>query len=193
MKAHNYYEQLWEYLLLISPPEDTRRSIGKIKKEIGIKYGSTHALHSSAYISLVKFMLVKGYEKNLLEQLFGFCINRFPFEVVLNNFGVFPRHTLYISVQENEGLKKLQNGLTMLLAGLASGIEKYMNANRKHHMTIARSLNPEQFTSISDEYKSREINVSFRARNIVLLKRPYEEYNSNFCRWSGNHNFVMGY
>ncbi len=60
-------------------------------------------------------------------------------------------------------------------------------------MTIARDLNPEQYESISGEYKSRQFETSFRAKNIVLLKRQYDEYNSKSCRWNGSHNFVMGY
>jgi hypothetical protein len=193
METNSCWEQVWEYLLVISPPDDIKHSIGKIKKEVGVKYGSSHALHSIAYISLVKFLLIKGYEKNLLTRLFSYCINKMPFEVTLNNFDVFPRHTLYVNVQENEGIKKLQNELMVLLMSLVSIRRKYVKASNKHHMTIARNLNPVQFESVSDEYRSRQINTSFRAKNVVLLKRPYDEYNLRSYRWNGSHNFVMGY
>jgi hypothetical protein len=77
MQTNNFYEQVWEYLMVISPPEDVKNSIGKIKKEVGTKYGSRHALHSTAHISLVKFLLIKGCERNLLSHLFSFVlINR---------------------------------------------------------------------------------------------------------------------
>lgn len=187
----DYYSRLWEYLLLISPPEDVKCSIGKIKKEVGIKYGSTHAMYSTAHISLVKFLLVKGYERNLLAQLFSFCINRLSFEVSLKNFDVFPRHTLYINVQENSGLKNLKKGLTFLLFSSASVHEECIKPSKIYYMTIARNLNPAQFESISREYKSRTIDTSFQARNIILLKREYNEYNSKSCRWNGSHNFVL--
>ena len=192
MQTGNFYEQVWEYLLVISPPEEVRHSIGKIKKEVGIKFGSPHAIHSTAFISLVRFLLVKGCERNLLSLLFSFCVNKMPFEIMLNNFDVFPRHTLYINVLENEGLKKLQSGLAALLTRQASVREKYMKANKRHHMTIAGNLNPVQFSSIANEYGRRQINTSFRAKDVVLLKRIYNENNSGGYRRYGSHNFVMG-
>jgi len=192
MKTHNYYEQSWEYLLVISPPEDVKKSIEKIKKEVGIKYGSARALNSTAHINLIRFVLSKGYEKNLLIQLFAYCINRIAFEIRLDGFDVFPRHTLYINVPENDGLKRLQSGLILLLMNSISCREEQIKLNKKHYITIAGSLNLLQFNSISGEYKSKQIKTSFQAKNVVLLKRPYNEYSSKSCRWNGSHNFVMG-
>ena len=192
MRTLSFYEQVWEYLLLISPPEDVKHTIGKIKKEVGIKYGSSHAMHSGAYISLVKFLLLKGCERNLLAKLFAFSINKLSFDIQLNNFDVFPRHTLYVDVQENEGLKKLQNELLRLLISTVSVRDKYLKAGKKHHLTIARSLNPAQFEQIANEYQNRILEMVFSAKNLVLLKRPYDEYNSKSYKWSGSHNFAMG-
>lgn len=192
MNTYNYYEQFWEYLLLVPPPEDFKRSIGKIKKEVGLKYGNNHALYSDANIKLIKFSLLKGYERNLLAQIFAFCINRITFEIRLNSFDVFPRHTLYINVTENEQLKKLQNGLMQMLVLSASVHKKIIKSSKKFHMTIAGSLNPKQYEAVSYEYKNRALNTTFRAKNILLLKRPYNDYNSNSCRWNGSHNFVIG-
>ena len=191
MQTNNFYEQVWEYLLVISPPDEVKHSIGKIKREVGVKYRSSHAMHSTAYISLVKFLLVKGCEKNLLSRLFSFCINKIPVEIILNNFDVFPRHTLYVNVIEYGGLKKLQNELTGLLMIQVSVREKLIKVSKKHHMTIARNLNPAQFESIADEYKGRQINTTFRAKRVVMLKRPYM-HNTESYRWCGSHNFVMG-
>ena len=193
MDTNGCWERVWEYLLIISPPDDIKHSIGKIKKEVGLKYGSSHALRSIAHISLIKFRLAKGDERNLLTRLFSFCINNLPFEVMLNNFDVFPRHTLYVNVLENGGIKKLQSGLVIMLMNLISAGENHMKENKKHYLTIARNLNPVQFKSVSDEYRSRQINTSFRAKNVVLLKRPYDEYNLRSYKWNGSHNFAMGY
>lgn len=192
METNIPWEQVWEYLLIISPPEDIKNSIGKIKKEVALNYGSSHALHSIAHISLIRFRLVKGYERNLLTRLFGFCINSLPFEVMLDNFDVFPRHTLFVNIPENGGIKKLQNRLIIVLMNFVSVREEYMKEMKKHYMTIARNLNPAQFNSVSNEYRSRQINASFSARNIVLLKRQYEEYKPYNYRWMGSHNFVLG-
>jgi len=191
MQSNNFYEQVWEYRLVISPPDEVNRSIGKIKKEVGVKYRNSHAFHSAAYISLVKFLLVKGCERNLLSRLFSFCINKMPVEIMLNNFGVFPSHMLYVNVMENRGLKKLQNELTSLLIIQLPVYEKLMKAAKKHYMPIAGSLSPVQFEPIAKEYKGRRINTSFRAKRIVMLKRP-NSYNTGSCRWSGSHNFVLG-
>jgi len=192
MQTNNFYGQVWEYLLVISPPEEVKHSIGKIKKEVGVKYGSSHAMHSIAYISLVKFLLIKGYERNMLTSLFGFFVNKMPIEIMLNNFDVFPRHTLYTGVQESGGLNNLQNGLTSLLTRSLSVREKNVRASKKHHMTIAGNLDPVQFHSIAGEYRNRQFNASFRAKNIVLLKRLYDEYNTGSYKWRGSHIFVMG-
>jgi 2'-5' RNA ligase len=192
MVTHNYFEQFWEYLLLVSPPEDIRKAIGNIKKEVSIKYGSARALNSAAHINLIKFVLVKGYERNLLTQLFTYCINSLAFEIRLNKFDVFPRHTLYVNVQGNEWLKKLQSGILLMLMSSISLRNQHINASKMFYMTIAGSLSPKQFEPIAYEYKNRFLSTSFQAKNILLLKRPYNGYSSKRCRWSGSHNFVMG-
>jgi 2'-5' RNA ligase len=191
MQSNNFYEQVWEYRLVISPPDEVKNSIGKIKKEVSFKYGSSHALHSAAYISLVKFLLIKGCERNLLSRLFSFCINKMPVEIILNNFGVFPSHTLYVNVMENEGLKKLQNELTGLLITHVSVHEKLIKASKKCFMTIAGNLSPVQFEPIADEYRGRQINTSFSAKRVVMIKRPYGHNAGNY-RWCGSHNFILG-
>jgi 2'-5' RNA ligase len=191
MQTNNFYERVWEYQLVISPPDEVKRSIGKIKKEVGIKYGSFHTLHSATFISLVKFLLVKGYEKKLLSLLFSFCVNSLPFEIVLNNFGMFPYHTLYANIRESRRLNNLQDTLTALLRRSFSANEKFMRVSRKHHLTIAGNLNPIQFELIADEYRNKQINTLFKAKNVVMYKKPYENNSRSFRRY-GSHNFVLG-
>jgi hypothetical protein len=99
---------------------------------------------------------------------------------------------LYIDVRENDEMRKLQNGFIALLMCSVSVHNRFMRVSRKHHMTIARNLNPIQFRSIACEYENRQINTSFKAKNIVMLKRPYDEYKTVNYRWQGSHNFIMG-
>ena len=191
MITYNYYSRFWEYLLLVSPPEEIKKSIGKVKKEITVKYGCPAGCTPN--ITLASFALAKGYERNMLAHLFAFFINRIAFEIRLNCFGVFPSHTLYAGVQYNESLKRLQNGLLLELTGSLSVREKHIRTAKTHCMTVAGNLNAAQFSSVSDEYRNRKINTSFLAKNIVLLKRPYEEYKLTGSKWQGSHNFVIGY
>lgn len=191
MEKSEFYSRLWEYLLIVIPPENINRSIGLIKKEVGIKYGNANAVHSQAHISLVRFLLEKGYERSLLAQLFSFFINKLPVEIILKNFDVFPRHTLFIKVQEDNRLKKLQSGIAGLLEGSVGGT--CVSSAKNYYMTVARNLSPSQFESVSEDYCRKEINALFHANNIVLLKRQYDEYNSKSSRWSGSHSYIMGY
>lgn len=190
MSKSDYYSRLWEYLLVISPPDYVKHSIGQIKKEVDIKYGSAYAVHSAAHISLLRFLLVKGFEKSLLSQLFSFLINKIPIEIILKNFDVFPRHTLFIQVKKNEQLNRLQIGLIRLVSfiGGGPGIKPLKN----YYMTIARNLSPAQFESVSEDFRHKELGTSFLAENAVLLKRPYNEFTANNCRWTGSHNFPIG-
>jgi 2'-5' RNA ligase len=192
MIQENFYSQNWEYLLIISPPEEIKRLIGNIKKAVGIKYNSSQALHSTAYISIVKFVLQKNYERHLLTRLLDFFINKLSFCIQLNNFDVFPKHTLYIDIPSNMELKKLQNELIFFLMSSVLVRGKYLKAGKKFHMTIARSLRPEQFELISKDYRNKTLSAEFPAKEIVLLKRPYDEYNARSCRWNGSHSFIMG-
>jgi hypothetical protein len=76
MLHENFYSRVREYLLIISPPGEIKRLIGNIKKTVGIKYNSYHALHSIAHITIVKFLLIKNYEQHLLDRLMDFFLNR---------------------------------------------------------------------------------------------------------------------
>jgi 2'-5' RNA ligase len=192
MIQENFYKKIWEYLLIISPPDEIKRLVGNIKKVVGIKYNSYHALHSTAYISVLKFQLMKDYERHLLNRLIDFFVNRLSFAIQLSNFDVFPKHTLYIDIPQNENLKKLQNELIFFLMRSVSVRSTYLSSGNKFHITIASSLKPDQFESVSSDYRCKTIKAEFSVKDIVLLKRPYEGYNTICRRWTGSNRFVMG-
>jgi 2'-5' RNA ligase len=180
-----------EYSLSIKPPADTEKFIGNIKKQVYVKYNNGNAIFPAARISLIKFIMFKGYERYLLSRLFGFIIESIPFDIQINNFGLFPRHTLYLNIAENEKLRKLQQGLSIFLSNTISIVHSNISKSGKFYLTIAPNLTPDQFKKISSEYKNKNIKTGFYANNVILFKRTYSENNSINCKWVWCNSFMM--
>ena len=160
-----------EYLLVLSPHEELRNKIIKIKNEFSDTYKTTAALGSKPHIALVRFTQLEMMEDRILNRLKVVGMGFRPFKVELKDYGSFPSHTIYINVATkvpvNELVREIRDAQRMM---------KLDNEHKPHFIdepfiAIGRKLVPWQYEKGWLEYSHRQFTGRFIADNMLLLKR----------------------
>jgi 2'-5' RNA ligase len=160
-----------EYLLVLSPHEELRNKIIKIKNEFSDTYKTTAALGSKPHIALVRFTQLEMMEDRILNRLKVVSMGFRPFKVELKDYGSFPSHTIYINVATkvpvNELVREIRDAQRMM---------KLDNEHKPHFIdepfiAIGRKLAPWQYEKGWLEYSHRQFTGRFIADNMLLLKR----------------------
>ncbi len=147
--------------------------VTQIKQQFALKYNSKHALRSPPHITLhMPFKWRTDRIDFLSGKLSDFALSKGPFEVMLDGFGSFSPRVIYIMVKPSAELNQIQHELKMA----ARQDLKLVNSNYKDkafhpHVTVAfRDLSKKNYNVAWDEYADLNINHTFLANSISLLK-----------------------
>ncbi|MHA4808285.1 2'-5' RNA ligase family protein [Flavitalea flava] len=169
----NYKKQLpvTEYLLVLSPHEELRNKVLRVKKEFYDAYQAPSAIGGRPHLALVKFTQVTLMEERIIQRLrtiaMGFC----PFKVELKDFGSFPSHSIFINVVSKLPIRGLVKEV--------KEIQRLMKPDKEHkphfidepNFIIARKLLPWQYEKGWLEYSHRSFTGRFIADSMLLLRR----------------------
>lgn len=162
--------RIYEYLLVLSPPEELWKRIVDIKHSFAEKYKTEVAHFIKPHILMVKFAALGMMEEKILHRLQVIAMGITPFKIELRNFGSFPTHTIFINVVTKLPIQDLVRQLKE-----AQRLLKLNNENKPHfmdepHLTICRKLKPWQYEQGWLEYAHRQFTGRFSADGMLLLK-----------------------
>ncbi len=165
-----------EYLLVLSPHEELRNKIIKVKEEFSEKYKTEYTGPGNPQLALLSFSHYTMMEERIINRLQTVAMGYPPFKVELKDFGSFPTHTIYINVTSK---LPIQN----LLKEIRKDGQRLMKLNNDHkphfmmepHLTIARKLVPWQYEKGWLDYSHKHFTGRFIADKMTLLKRQAGE------------------
>jgi len=165
-----------EYLLVLSPHEELRNRIMKVKEEFSEKYKSDQARFGNPQLALVSFSQYAMMEEKIINRLHTVAMGYPPFKVELKDFGSFPTHTIYINVTSKLPIQNLVKEIRTE----GQRLMKLNDDNKPHfimepHLTIAGKLVSWQYEKGWLEYSHKHFTGRFIADKMTLLKRPAGE------------------
>ncbi len=168
--------RLNEYLLVLSPHEELRNRIMKVKEEFSQTYKTEPSRLGRPWVPLVSFVQYAMMEEKIISRLRNVAMGFPPFKVELRDFGSFPTHTIYINVVSK---LPVQN-LVKEIRAEGQRLMKLNEDNKPHfilepHVTIAAKLKPWQYEKGWLEYSNKHFTGRFIAGGMTLLKRPAGE------------------
>ncbi|HKG05307.1 MAG TPA: 2'-5' RNA ligase family protein [Pedobacter sp.] len=121
------------FFVAILPPPQLSEAIDNIRKQCSIDYDVFSALKPPVDITLAPpFKINPTIEKKMIASLRA-ATDFLPFISVWKNFDIFPRHTLYITGEKNNGVISLHRMIKICLRPYLK--ETYGSINL--HITIA--------------------------------------------------------
>jgi 2'-5' RNA ligase len=160
-----------EYQLVLSPHEELRNKIMKIKSEFSETYHNNMASGSKPHIALVRFTQLEMMEERIVNRLKVIGMGFSPFKVELKDYGSFPSHTIFINVITKVPVQNLVREIRD-----AQRLMKPDSEHRPHFIdepfiAIGRKLVPWQYEKGWLEYSHRHFTGRFIADKMLLLKR----------------------
>jgi DNA polymerase IV len=159
--------EMYEYLLLISPPSHIKNEIMEIKKEFAEKHKHIQAKKSKPHNTLINFGFNTAFEKQLVYKIDEVVKFHSSFDIKLNGFNHFRTHTIYINVETEAPIVNLVRSLHSTLSLPPS--QSFFAW--KPHVTIAKGLDENKFSEAMPEFKTKNFEASFLTTNILLMKR----------------------
>jgi 2'-5' RNA ligase len=168
--------RIYEYLLVLSPPEDLWSKIKKVKQEFYDVYKAPSAIGGKPHITLVNFLQYEMMEERIVSRLKTIAMGYHPIKIELKDYGSFPSHTIYINVTSKIPIQTLVKEVRKE----SQRLMKLNTDNKPHfilepHITIARRLQPWQYEKGWLEYSNRHFTGRFIADGMLLLKKPVGE------------------
>lgn len=159
--------QIYEYLLIFSPPVVVKNEIMEIKTEFHQKYNHVQAIKSKPRNTLINFGFNTAFEEQLVSRIDDVVKFHSTFEMKLKGFNHFRTHTIYINVETEAPIINLVRSLHSTLSLPPS--QSFFAW--KPHVTIAKGLSEEMFSKAMPEFENKKFETSFLATNILLMKR----------------------
>jgi len=159
------------FFIAIVPEEPVQEEITLFKKEAATRFNSMHALRSPPHITLSPPFKWPGSQVLELEDaLIQFASGEAAFELKLKNFDCFRPRVIFIDVEKNDQLSRLQQALAEHLAG-AIGLESRDKRPYHPHMTIAfKDLKRSVFPQAWEYFRQQKYERQFPVEDIVLLR-----------------------
>jgi 2'-5' RNA ligase len=175
--------RIYEYLLVLSPPQELWSKIKKIKQEFYDSYKAASAIGGKPHIILANFLQYEMMEERIISRLKTIAMGYHPIKVEMKDYGSFPSHTIYINVTSKIPIQTLVKEIR----SESQRLMKLNDDNKPHfilepHLTIARKLQPWQYEKGWLEYSNKHFTGRFIADGMLLLKRPAGEMKYQIVR-----------
>lgn len=167
------------YFLAIVPEEEVREQIHQIKLEASEKYHSKAALKSPPHITLhMPFQWREDREQQLIDAISNFSFDELPIELELKDYDFFPPRVVFIQVEENLKLRKLQKNLSdHVRRELNIFNDTYKDLGFHPHITIAfRDLKKSLFPEVAEDFSNRTFSAKMQVNGFTLLKNTEKKW-----------------
>ena len=165
------YGYLFQYLLVAAPSLAVHQQMISERQFFSNAYQEKTSLISKSFITVAKFMAKEAMEETIIRWMNRSLATQPTFSVLLNNFGGFPPHTIFIRVQNLQPFKQLGASLQSVNHYITTNNCPPMQWVSKPHLTIARRLSPEIFEKAMLDYSPKTFEASFTINQLVLLRR----------------------
>jgi len=177
------------YFIALVTPEEINRKVLEWKNFMKEHYGCIVALRSPAHITLMApFWMDDSLEQNVAAALTEFSKQKDPFQIQLKGFSAFKPRVIYVSVQPNEALQKVQADLQKSLTNQGSfSINAEVRAFHPHVSIATRDLYKKAFHEAWTIFKGKKYEASWQANGISLLRHNEKNWEVIFTSQFDNH------
>lgn len=160
-----------EYLLIISPDDNTYDKLMEEKKRFAQLFDCSHILSSKPHITMVRFSNKKENEPLIMNYLKRKISAFAPFSIQLDGFGAFPTHTIFAKVATRSIFTNIIKSLKSETKKLQGHSAESVHFITEPHMTIARSLQHWQYEKGWLEWRHVPFSARFLVSELLLLKK----------------------
>lgn len=170
------------FLICLIPPATVIDDVDEIRKSISAEYNVFESLKRPAHITLYNPVKISNEQEKRFFKVLEDASYLNTFEQVLKNFKSFPPHTVYIDVEQNDGIMKLQTQIKTALKPLALIPAKEVTKFTPHLTIAFKDVKVPVYDLIMDAYRDKNFKRTFIVTGFSVYKhidkkwRPYREF-----------------
>ncbi len=165
---------LFQYLLVAHPDEKITQQVIQEKQTFADRYQAKATAFARPHITIAAFLAKEAMEATMIRWMQRIISAQPGFPVLLDHYGGFPAHTVYLNIQDHHPFKQLGGSLKV--------VDQYINGNdcppmklvSFPHLSLARKLPPDIYEKAMPEYTRKAFHASFGLRELVLLRRQHQ-------------------
>src|SRR5687768_373008 len=167
---------VFEYFLILSLPAALQEEVLVLRKDFHHTFETHHKIKGRPTLSLALFLQYETMEQKFVHMLRQVASPFSPLDIHLKDFGSFPTHSIFISVEENSPVYALVKNIRTNSKGLLQvNKETKPMLMLRPHIGIARKLKPETYEQSWEKYKDLRFDSQFIATEMILLRRSGHE------------------
>ena len=165
---------LFEYLLVAHPDERINGVLSLEKNWFSSKYKEKVAAATRAHITIANFLAVEAMESTISKWTHQVVSSMQSFPVVLDKFAGFPKHTIYIGVQDAVPFQQLAKRLKPVAEYIGNSDCPTVRLVTQPHFSIARGIAADVYDKAMADYSKKSFYESFMIEELVLLRRRHQ-------------------
>jgi len=164
----------YEYLLVGHPDKRVNDLIVAEKAKFSAERNIRIAAATKPHITIANFLALEAMEQTIGRWTQQVVSSQHSFPVTLNKFGGFPKHTLYLGLQDPGPFQQLAKQLKPVIDYIRASGCPPPRIISSPHFSIARSLTEQQYTDAMADYSQKGFYESFMIEELVLLRRRHQ-------------------
>lgn len=167
------------FYIAILCPEKINERVEMMKQWMKKEFGCIVAMKSPAHITIVPpFWMANEKQEELIKVFESFRSAIDEVEINLSGFGHFQKNVLFVNVKENSLLTELKTEAENYFSRHFEGeIKKEARAFHPHVTIATRDVKPSAFARAWDYFSKLELEESFTASAISLMKLESGKWN----------------
>jgi len=165
---------IFEYLLVAHPDERVNAVLGLEKNWFSSKYKEKVAAATRAHAPIANFIAVEAMESTIAKWTHQIVSNLQSFPVVLDKFAGFPKHTIYLGVQDPVPFQQLAKRLKPVAEYIGNSDCPTVRLVSQPHFSIARGIAADVYDKAMADYSKKSFYESFMIEELVLLRRRHQ-------------------
>ena len=164
----------FEYLLVAHPDAAVSEKINLEKISFGSEYHETIAPASRVHATIANFIAVEAMESTIAKWTYQVASSIQSFPVILDRFSGFPKHTIYIGVQDPIPFQQLAKKLKPVAEYISNSGCPSAPLVSYPHFSIARGLSATVYDRAMEDYAKKSFYASCMIEELVLLRRRHQ-------------------
>jgi hypothetical protein len=164
----------YEYLLVAHPDTPVNEKISLEKNRFSVKYDEKIAAATRAHTTIANFIGVEAMEPTIARWTHQVVSSIQSFPVILDKFAGFPKHTIYIGVQDPIPFQQLAKKLKPVADYIRDSGCPSARLLSQPHFSIARGLSAMVYDKAMPYYTEKNFYASFMIEELVLLRRRHQ-------------------
>ena len=167
------------YFIAIVPPKPIAKSIQKLRMAFAEKYHSEEALKSPVHLTLKEpFMMDPREEIVLKRKLSSIATQHQGFEHVLQNFGRYQKHAIFIEAEKHPYLVGLKQAIKKMFKTAFYYVQQDQMPFNPHYTIAYCDIAAKYFETAFAEYENMVFLEHFICKEYILFKHNGKQWDN---------------